>query len=103
MSRFVLVPGAWLGSWVWKKVTPILEKRGHEVFPITLTGMGDRVHLASSNIGIQTAIQDVLNEIKYNDIEDFVLLGHSFAGKVAGAVADRVPDKVRLLLYLDAA
>lgn len=103
MSRFVLVPGAWLGSWVWKKVTPILEKRGHEVFPITLTGMGDRVHLASSNVGIETAIQDVLNEIKYNDIEDFVLLGHSFAGKVAGAVADRVPEKVRLLLYLDAA
>ncbi len=102
MSRFVLVPGAWLGGWVWNKVTPMLEEKGHEVYPITLTGMGDRVHLASSNIGIETAIQDVLNVIKYNDIDDFVLVGHSFAGKVAGAVADRLPEKVRLLLYLDA-
>lgn len=102
MSTFVLVPGAWLGSWVWKKVTPILEKKGHTVYPITLTGMGDRVHLATKDVGIETAIQDVLNVIEYNDIDDFVLVGHSFAGKVAGAVADRVANKVRLILYLDA-
>ena len=103
MSTFVLIPGAWLGSWVWKRVTPILEKKGHDAYAVTLTGMGDRVHLATKDIGIETAIQDVLNVIKYNDLEDLVLVGHSFAGKVAGAVADRVPDKVRLLLYLDAA
>src|SRR5208283_5897377 len=102
MSSFVLIPGAWLGGWVWGKVTPILEEKGHEVCPITLTGMGDRVHLASKEVGIETAIQDVLNVIKYNDIDDIVLVGHSFAGKVAGAVADRVPEKIRLLLYLDA-
>jgi pimeloyl-ACP methyl ester carboxylesterase len=102
MSTFVLVPGAWLGGWVWKKVTPMLEEKGHEVYPITLTGMGDRVHLASKDVGIETAIQDVLNVIKYNGIDDFILVGHSFAGKVVGAVADRVPNKVRLLLYLDA-
>ncbi len=64
--------------------------------------MGERVHLTSADFGIETAIQDVLNLIKYNDLDDFVLAGHSFAGKVAGAVADRVPKKVRLLLYLDA-
>ncbi len=102
MTTFVLVPGAWLGGWAWKKVVPLLEKRGHTAYPITLTGEGERVHLATRDIGIETAIQDVLNVIKYNDLDSFVLVGHSFAGKVAAAVADRAPEKVRMLLYLDA-
>ena len=102
MSKFVLVPGAWLGAWVWKKVTPLLEAEGHEVYPVTLTGMGDRVHLANKDVGMETAIEDVLNVIKYNGLDDFVLVGHSFAGKVVAAVADRVPKKVKVLLYLDA-
>lgn len=102
MTTFVLVPGAWLGGWVWKKVIPPLEQKGHEAYAVTLTGMGERVHLASKDIGIETAIQDVLNVIKYNDLDDFILLGHSFAGKVVAAVADRKPKKVRVLLYLDA-
>ncbi|MBI3023907.1 MAG: alpha/beta fold hydrolase, partial [Thaumarchaeota archaeon] len=102
MTTFVLVPGAWLGGWAWKKVAPLLEKEGHEVHSITLTGMGDRVHLASKDVDIETAVQDVLNVINYNDLDDFVLVGHSFAGKVVAAVADRVPKKVRVLLYLDA-
>ncbi|MDG6994576.1 MAG: alpha/beta hydrolase [Nitrososphaerota archaeon] len=101
MTTFVLVPGAWLGGWVWKKVTPLLEEKGHQVYPITLTGMGERVHLASKDVGIETAIQDVVNVIEYNDLNNFVLVGHSFAGKVAAAVADRVPDKVKLVLYMD--
>lgn len=100
--EFVLVPGAWLGSWAWKKVVPLLERRGHAAYPVTLTGMGERVHLASKDVGMQTAVQDVLNVIEYNDLDDFVLVGHSFAGKVAAAVADREAEKVRLLLYLDA-
>ncbi len=102
MLEFVLVPGAWLGAWAWKKVVPLLEKKGHSAYPVTLTGMGERVHLASKDVGIETAIQDVLNVIKYNDLDDFVLVGHSFAGKVVAAVADREPRKVRMLLYLDA-
>jgi pimeloyl-ACP methyl ester carboxylesterase len=102
MTKFVLVPGAWLGGWVWNKVVPILEKEGHAAYPVTLTGMGERVHLASKDVGMETAIQDVLNVIKYNDLDDFVLVGHSFAGKVAAAVADRVSEKVKLVLYLDA-
>src|SRR5207247_8215073 len=102
MTKFVLVPGAWLGGWAWKKVVPLLEEKGHKVHPLTLTGMGERVHLASKDLGIETAIQDVLNVIKYNDLSDIVLVGHSFAGKVVAAVADRVPKKVRVLLYLDA-
>jgi pimeloyl-ACP methyl ester carboxylesterase len=101
-TEFVLVPGAWLGSWAWKKVVPLLAKNGHSAHPVTLTGMGDRVHLASDNLGIETAIQDVLNTIRYNDLDDFVLVGHSFAGKVVAAVADRIPESVQMLLYLDA-
>ena len=102
MANFVLIPGAWLGAWAWKKVIPLLEERGHSAIPVTLTGMGERVHLASPSVGMETAVQDVLNVIKYNDLDRFVLVGHSFAGKVAAAVADRVSEKVETLLYLDA-
>jgi len=99
MTKFVLVPGAWLGAWAWKRVVPFLVKGGNEAYPVTLTGMGERVHLASKDVGMETAIQDVLNVIKYNDIDDFVLVGHSFAGKVAAAVADRASEKVKRVLY----
>jgi len=102
MAEFVLVPGAWLGAWAWKRVVPLLEGEGHAVYPVTLTGMGERVHLASRDVGMETAIQDVLNVIRYNDMEDVVLVGHSFAGKVAAAVADRASEKVKLVLYVDA-
>lgn len=102
MANLVLIPGAWLGGWVWKKITPGLEARGHRVFTVTLTGMGDRVHLASRNLGMGTAIQDVLNTIKFNGLDDMVIIGHSFAGKVAAAVADKILEKVELILYLDA-
>ena len=91
-----------MGAWAWKMVIPSLEKRGHAAFPVTLTGMGDRVHLATKDVGMEMAIQDVLNVVKYNDLDDFVLVGHSFAGKVAAAVADRAHEKVRKLIYLDA-
>jgi pimeloyl-ACP methyl ester carboxylesterase len=100
-KKYVLVPGAWLGSWAWNRVTSILVEKGHEVYPITLTGLGERVHLASKDLGIETAIQDVLNVIKYNDLNDFVLVGHSFAGKVAAAVADRASEETKIVLYLD--
>jgi len=80
----------------------MLEKDGHVVHAVTLTGTGERVHLATRDVGIETAIQDVLNVVDYNDLDDFVLVGHSFAGKVVAAVADRIAEKVRVLLYLDA-
>jgi pimeloyl-ACP methyl ester carboxylesterase len=102
MVRFVLVPGAWLGAWAWKEVTPLLERKGHSVYPVTLTGMGERVHLATKDVGMETAIQDALNVIKYNDLDDFVLVGHSFAGKVVAAVADRVHEKTQKAVYVDA-
>ena len=102
MTDFVLIPGAWLGAWAWKRVVPHLQKDGHGAYPVTLTGMGDRVHLYSKDVGMETAIEDVLNVIRFNDLEGFVLVGHSFAGKVSAAVADRVPEKVRRVIYLDA-
>lgn len=102
MTDFVLVPGAWLGAWCWRDVTPLLEKEGHATYPVTLTGMGDRVHLATKEVGMETAIQDVLNVVKFNEIDDFVVVGHSFAGKVAAAIADRARNHVRKAIYLDA-
>ncbi len=102
MTKFVLVPGAWLGAWAWKDVLPHLQKGGHAVYPVTLTGMGDRAHLLTKDVGMETAIEDVLNVVKYNEIDEFVLVGHSFAGKVAAAVADRAHDRVRNVIYLDA-
>lgn len=103
MATFVLVPGAWLGSWVWKRLTPLLRDKGHHVYPVTLTGMGERKHLTNSDYGIEVAIQDVINVIEFEDLNDVVLVGHSFAGKVVAAVADRIPDRIKLILYLDAA
>ncbi len=102
MSTFVFVHGAWLGSWIWKKILGPLREKGHEVYAITLTGMGDRVHLASKEYGMDTATQDVVNLLEYEDLKDVVLVGHSFAGKVITTVFDKVPERIRLLLYLDA-
>ena len=101
MVEFVLIPGAWLGAWAWKKVVPPLEKAGHAAYPVTLTGTGERAHLASADVGMETGIQDVLNVMRYHDLDDVVLVGHSFASKVAAAVADRAADHVRTVLYLD--
>jgi hypothetical protein len=72
MSTFVLVSGDRLGGWAWKRVTPLFERRGLEACGVTLTGMGERVHLASKDVGIETAIQDVLTMIEYSDLDDVV-------------------------------
>ncbi len=101
MAEFVLVPGAWLGAWAWSKVVPGLEKGGHAAYPVTLTGVAERDHLASRDVGMETGIQDVLNVIKYNDLDEVVLVGHSFAGKVVAAAADRAADRIRTIVYLD--
>jgi pimeloyl-ACP methyl ester carboxylesterase len=98
----VLVPGAWMGAWAWRRVTPILQAEGHATYPLTLTGMGDRSHLANPQIGVETAIQDVLNAILYEDLDHIILVGHSFAGKVVAGIADREPGRIDTLLFLDA-
>ena len=101
MKTFVLVPGAWLGAWVWNKVTPLLEREGNIVFPITLTGMGERVHLYSNEFGIETTVRDILNVIKFNQMKDVILVGHSFASKVVASVVDRISERIKMIIYLD--
>jgi pimeloyl-ACP methyl ester carboxylesterase len=103
MANFVLVPGFWLGGWAWKNVTEILRGDGHEVFPVTLTGLGEKVHLGSEQTNLDTHIADVLNLIKYNELEDVYLAGHSYGGVVITAVADQIPEKIAKLIYVDSA
>jgi pimeloyl-ACP methyl ester carboxylesterase len=102
MSTFVLVHGAWHGSWCWKRVRRALQAQGHEVFTPTLTGLADRSHLLSRAVDLETHIQDVVNLIRWEELTDVVLCGHSYGGCVVGGVADRVPEHVRALVYLDA-
>jgi pimeloyl-ACP methyl ester carboxylesterase len=103
MAAYVLVPGAWLGGWAWRDVAARLRANGHDVFPITLTGLGERVHLARPEIDLETHIADVVNTIQWNDLDAVILAGHSYAGTVITGVADRIPDRVDQLVYVDSA
>ena len=102
MATFVLVQGAWLGGWCWKRVRRLLQEAGHEVFTPTLTGLADRSHLLSRDINLDTHITDITNLILWEELSDIVLCGHSYGGAVVTGVADRVPDRIRSLIYLDA-
>jgi pimeloyl-ACP methyl ester carboxylesterase len=102
MTTFVLVHGSWAGSVVWRELAPRLRKAGHEVYAPTLTGIGARKHLLSREIDLDTHIQDVIGVIDDADLSDIVLVGNSYGGMVISGVADRVPEKVASLVYLDA-
>jgi pimeloyl-ACP methyl ester carboxylesterase len=102
VATFVLVHGAWGGSWCWQRVRRSLHQQGHEVFTPTLTGVGERSHLLSKEVDLETHTLDVLNLIQWEELNDFVLCGHSYGGMVVTGVADRVPERVRSLVYLDA-
>jgi len=102
MTTFVLVHGAWRGGWLWNRVRPLLQAQGHEVFTPTLTGLADRSHLLSPEINLDTHIDDVVNLFKWEDLSDVLLCGHSYAGGVVSGVADRIPDRIAALVYLDA-
>jgi pimeloyl-ACP methyl ester carboxylesterase len=99
----VLVPGACLGGWCWRDVAGHLRRLGHEVYPVTLTGLGERVHLASREVDLETHIADVVNLLDYEDLHDAVLVGHSYAGIVITGVADRRPERLGAVVYLDTA
>jgi pimeloyl-ACP methyl ester carboxylesterase len=101
MSAYVLVGGGWLGGWCWQRVARQLREEGHDAYPVTLTGLGERVHLASLQVDLETHITDVVNLIEFEDLHDVVLLGHSYAGIVVTGVGDRVPDRISQLVYLD--
>jgi pimeloyl-ACP methyl ester carboxylesterase len=101
MASFVLVAGAWLGGWAWQPVARQLRDGGHDVYPVTLTGLGERAHLASSEVDLDTHVTDVVNLIEFEDLHEVVLVGHSYAGIVVTGVADRVPERIGRLVYLD--
>jgi pimeloyl-ACP methyl ester carboxylesterase len=99
---FLVCHGAWGGGWSWKKMQPLMQAAGHRLVAPTYTGLGERQHLANPLIDLDTHIQDVLNVIKYEDLRDVVLIGHSYGGMVATGVADRARDRIAQLIYLDA-
>src|ERR1700704_1085203 len=102
MSTYVLVHGAWHGSWCWKRVRKALQAQGHEVFTPTLTGVGERSHLLSLQINLETHVNDVVSLIQWEELSDVVLCGHSYGGCVISGVADKMPSRLRALVYLDA-
>ncbi len=101
-KTFVLVHPAWHGGWFWKKVVPLLREMGHIVFTPTLTGLGERSHLARPGIGLEVHVEDVVNLLKYEDLHDVVLVGHSSSGVVITGVTDRTPERIAHVTYLDA-
>jgi pimeloyl-ACP methyl ester carboxylesterase len=101
-TSFLVCHGAWSAGWAWKKMHPLMNAAGHRLVTPTYTGVGERVHLANPSIDLETHIQDILNVIKYEDLRDIVLVGHSYGGMVATGVADRARDLISQLIYLDA-
>src|SRR5262245_21031853 len=101
-ATFLVAHGAWSAGWAWKKMHPLTSAAGHLLFTPTYTGLGEREHLASPSNDLETHIQDVLAVIKYEDLRDVVLIGHSYGGMVATGVADRAGDRIAQLIYLDA-
>lgn len=98
----VSVHGAWAGGWQMKKVAPILEAQGWKVYRPSLPGLGEHHHLATPEIGLNDHITDIVNLILFEDLHDVVLLGHSYGGMVITGVADRIPERIGRLVYLDA-
>jgi len=101
-ATFLVCHGAWSAGWAWKKMHPLMAARGHRLVTPTYTGLGERAHLANPSIDLETHIQDILNVIRYEDLRDIVLIGHSYGGMVATGVADRARDRIKQLIYIDA-
>jgi pimeloyl-ACP methyl ester carboxylesterase len=101
MATFLLIHGAWHGGWCWKKATPLLREASHQVFTPTLTGLGERSHLAHPLIGLETHVRDLAQVLTYENLSEVILVGHSSAGTLITAVAERVPERIAHLVYLD--
>lgn len=102
MATFVLVHGGYQGGWCWRKVTPLLQGAGHEVFTPTLTGLGERAHLLAPSVNLSTHIQDIINVLYFEDLQDVILVGHSYAGIVIAGVTEAAPELLGRLVFLDA-
>jgi pimeloyl-ACP methyl ester carboxylesterase len=101
-TTFLICHGAWSAGWAWKKMHPLMAAAGYRLLTPSYTGLGEREHLANPGIDLETHIADILNVIKYEDLRDIVLLGHSYGGMVATGVADRARERIAQLIYLDA-
>ena len=99
---FVLVHGAWHGGWCWKKVSPLLKGEGHQVYTPTLTGLGERSHLLTKEIDLEMHIHDIVFMLKYEDLQDVILVGHSYGGMVITGVANKERKRLNHIVYLDA-
>jgi pimeloyl-ACP methyl ester carboxylesterase len=102
MADFVLVHGAWHGGWCWREVVRLLAAAGHGAHAVTLTGLGERAHLMSPAITLETFIADVVDAIEAEEMQRPVLAVHSFAGMIGTAIADRLPQRLAHLVYVDA-
>lgn len=100
---YVLVHGASGGGWDWKTMDELLTAEGHTVYRPTLTGLGEKMHLSNADIDLTTHITDIVNVILFEDLHDFVLVGHSYGGMVITGVMNQVPERIRHAVYLDAA
>ena len=100
-DTFVLAHGSWHGGWCWRRVADRLRAQGHRVFTPSFTGMGDRAHLLSKDITIDTFVRDLIEVLETEELSDVILVGHSFGGVPISGVADRAPEKIRHLVYLD--
>lgn len=101
MATFVICHGAWDGGWFWKEPASQLRKLGHDVYTPTLTGLGERKHLATPETNLDTHIQDIINVIVYENLSDVLLVGHSYSGFVVTGVAERCPEQISELVYID--
>jgi pimeloyl-ACP methyl ester carboxylesterase len=99
---YILVHGAWGGGWAFRTVDSMLTAAGHHVYRPTLTGLGERVHLATPDVGLSTHVTDIVNVLLFEKLRDVVLVGHSYGGMVITGVADRVPERIRHLVFIDA-
>lgn len=102
MANFILVHGAWHGAWCWRRVSDALVRAGHRAHAVTLTGLGERAHLLSSSITLETHVSDVIHAIEAEEMTDVVLAVHSYAGMLGTAAADRLPGRLKHLVYVDA-
>ena len=96
------VHGAWAGGWHFKKIAPLLEAKGWQVHRPSLSGLGEHFNTARADLGLATHIDDIVNYILFEDLHDVILLGHSYGGMVITGVADRIPERIARLVYLDA-
>lgn len=102
MATFVLIHGSWGGGWVWDRMRPVLEEAGHRVLTPTLTGFAEKHDLSRPEVGLSANVQEIADLLTSEEVDDAILVGHSYGGMVITGVADRIPDRIRRLVYIDA-